>query len=83
MMILTNEHFFYEGARKRYEADKLKYHHYYAGMFSALLYTLFSALNFFEMRKMGHGIHSSIKTYYFGAMCSLGTFFYMVATESH
>jgi len=48
----------------------------------AVLYTTFSALNFYEMRKMGHGVHSSIKTFYFGALCSLGTFLYILAVES-
>ena len=47
----------------------------------AVLYTVFSALNFYEMRKMGHGVHSSIKTFYFGALCSLGTFFYILIIE--
>lgn len=48
----------------------------------AVLYTIFSAMNFYEMRKMGSGIHSSIKTFYFGAMCSIGTFIYILVTES-
>lgn len=30
---------------------------------------------------MGHGIHSSIKTYYFGALCSFFTLTYIIATE--
>lgn len=47
----------------------------------AVLYTIFSALNFYEMRKMGHGVHSSIKTFYFGALCSLGTFLYILIIE--
>lgn len=33
------------------------------------------------MRKMGHGVHSSIKTFYFGALCSLGTFLYILIVE--
>lgn len=83
VLILTNEHYFNDAGRQRHEADKRKYRHYYAGIFMAVLYTVFSALNFFEMRRMGHGIHSSIKTYYFGAMCSMGTALYILAAESH
>ena len=47
----------------------------------AILYTIFSALNYYEMRKMGHRVHSSIKTFYFGSLCSLGTFLYILIIE--
>jgi len=39
----------------------------------AFLYTVFSALNFHKMREMGANVHSSIKTFYFGALHSLIT----------
>lgn len=82
VLILTNEHFFHAAGRVRFAADQKKYPHYYIGVCTAVLYTVFSALNFYEMRKMGHGVHSSIKTFYFGALCSLGTFFWIICTES-
>lgn len=82
VLVLTNDSYFIDAETKeRHRADQRKYHYYYVGVGMAFLYTVFSALNFYEMRQMGHGLHSSIKTYYFGAMCSLGTFLYIVATE--
>ena len=83
VLILTNDKFFDQATKDRHTADRLKYPHYYVGVGMGVLYTLFSALNFFEMRRMGHGVHSSIKTYYFGALCSLGTIVYILIVESN
>lgn len=82
VLILTNEQFFNKAGWDRYKADQAKYPHYYFGIGMGVLYTIFSAANFFEMRKMGSGVHSSIKTYYFGYLCSLGTILYILIDES-
>lgn len=55
---------------------------YYRGVLFALGYTLFSTLNWFEMRRMGFGVHSSIKTYYFGLLCSIGAFMWLLVFET-
>ena len=82
VLVLTNQSFFTDAdTKERHKADQKKYHYYYLGIVMAFLYTVFSALNFYEMRQMGHGLHSSIKTFYFGAMCSLGTLAYIMVVE--
>ena len=40
------------------------------GIVLAFGYTIFSSLNYLKMREMGNQIHSAIKTYYFGLLCT-------------
>lgn len=44
---------------------------------SAFIYCIFSVFNFYEMRRMGKGVHSSIKTFYFGLLCTVFTLIYI------
>lgn len=57
--------------------DRMNYPHYSLGVFMGVLFTVFSALNFYEMRRMGNEVHSSIKTFYYGFVCSMFTLIYI------
>lgn len=80
VVILTNQTLFASKGDPeviREENDIKKHPNYYIGIGSAIIYTLFSVLNYFEMRRMGKGVHSSIKTYYFGGLCTFFTMIYI------
>ena len=62
---------------QRHVQDQKDYPYYYFGIASAFIYCLFSVFNFYEMRRMGKGVHSSIKTFYFGVCCVLFTLAYI------
>jgi len=48
------------------------------GVAAAFAFAMFSALNFLKMREIGHGVHSSVKTFYFGVLSSSLTAIFMV-----
>lgn len=80
VLILTNDTLFAEKGDpelERSNKDLKEYPYYYFGIMSAFLYCLFSVFNFYEMRRMGKGVHSSIKTFYFGLLCSVFTLIYI------
>jgi len=60
--------------------DKFKYPYEEFGILMSVLYTLFSAFNYLKMREMGNEIHSSIKTYFFGIVCSGFSLIYVAIT---
>ena len=61
----------------RMEKDHKDYPFYYLGIGFAFMYCIFSVFNFYEMRRMGKGVHSAIKTFYFGWCCVLFTLAYI------
>lgn len=76
VILLVNDQFFtsdHTKSDKRHKDDMDKYPYYYIGILMAILYTIFSALNFHKMREMGANVHSSIKTFYFGALHTILT----------
>ena len=76
VMLMVNDSIFapdYSKVDKRHAKDLQEFHYYYLGLLVACLFTIFSALNFHKMREMGANVHSSIKTFYFGALHSLLT----------
>lgn len=84
VLLLTNDSLFGSDdpqAELRNVLDRKRHPHYSLGIFMAVLYTAFSALNFYEMRRMGSGVHSSIKTFYFGAVCTGLTLMYLAAMQ--
>ena len=84
VLVLTNDSLL--GAEdKRAELrdllDRMNYPHYSLGVFMGVMFTIFSALNFYEMRRMGNDVHSSIKTFYYGFVCSTFTLVYIIVQE--
>jgi len=65
----------------RDQADNKKYPHEELGIGMAFFYCLFSIFNLYEMRKMGKGVHTSIKTFYFGMLCSAFTIVYILIDD--
>lgn len=84
VLLLTNDSLFGSDdprAELRNILDRKQHPHFSLGIFMAVLYTVFSALNFYEMRRMGNGVHSSVKTFYFGVVCTGLTVVYLAAAE--
>lgn len=84
VLVLTNDNLL--GAEdKRAELrdllDRMNYPHYSLGVFMGVMFTIFSAMNFYEMRRMGNDVHSSIKTFYYGFVCSIFTLVYIIVQE--
>jgi len=44
-------------------------------------FSVISALNFMAMREMGHCVHSSVKTFYFGFLSTSFTVLYIIAVD--
>ena len=68
VLMMVNPNWFNDSSflSKRDEHEDEKYPHYYLGAFCALLFTIFSALNFIVIRKMSANMGTSLKTYFYG-----------------
>ena len=62
---------------QREALDDVQYPLYAWGVFFAILFCLLGALNILAMRELGTMVHSSVKTFYFGAVSTIltGIFF--------
>jgi len=86
VLTLTNAHLIFphekgDDSDLRDAADNKKYPHEEMGICFAFLYCLFSVANLYEMRKMGKRVHTSIKTFYFGLLCSVFTLVYIAIDD--
>ena len=73
VVVLTNPKLFmHTTGNKAFEMQAMMdaelYPHYGVGIICACMFAVFSALNFLSMREIGNCVHSSIKTFYFGAI---------------
>ena len=68
VLMMVNPNWFNDSSfiSKRDKNEDEKYPHYYLGAFCALLFTVFSALNFIVIRKMNAKMATSMKTYLYG-----------------
>jgi drug/metabolite transporter (DMT)-like permease len=73
VLILVNPSIFESDGNNDIE----KYPHFILGCFYAIMFSIFSALNFLSMREIGNAVHSSVKTYYFGALSTFLTLLYL------
>lgn len=71
MMVNPNWFDYSPFIEKRDEHEDEKYPHYYIGAFCALLFTVFSALNFIVIRKMSTNMVTSMKTYLYGMQSTI------------
>jgi len=74
VLVMCNDTFLFSESAKVIDQhlidDNLKYPKMHLGILLAFGYTIFSSLNYLKMREMGNQIHSAIKTYYFGLLCT-------------
>lgn len=63
---------------KRDSEDDVDYPFYAWGVFFALIYCFTAAITCLAMREMGNMVHSSVKTFYFGALSSIFTIVFFI-----
>ena len=64
--------------QQRESKDEFNYPFYGWGVFLAFLFCFVAAMNTISMREMGNMVHSSVKTFYFGALSSILTIIFFV-----
>ena len=62
----------------RESEDDINYPFYGWGVFFAMLFCVCAALNCLAMRELGNMVHSSVKTFYFGALSSILTIIFFI-----
>ena len=58
--------------------DSIDYPFYGWGVFFSFLYCLIAAMNALAMREIGNMVHTSVKTFYFGAFSSILTVIFFI-----
>lgn len=79
-IMLNNTHLFINNSQthQRETIEFQQHPHHYLGLFFAILFTILNAFKFMTMSEMGNQLHSSVQTYWNGAVATIMAMIYFM-----